>query len=157
MAKILIVDIIDNKADMLVNDEKITVYNDGRVFGVRKELKQRIYKGYPILTLGRSNRSRVRVHRLVATAFVDNPNNYETVNHIDRDKLNNNYSNLEWCTREYNVKHGLSTPVIGYNNSYGIWFPSMASAGSLGFKPSNISHCVLGKRTTHRGFKWLKF
>lgn len=47
-----------------------------------------------------------RVHVLLATAFIPNPNNFKYVNHIDSNKLNNNLSNLEWCTNSYNVKHG---------------------------------------------------
>lgn len=49
------------------------------------------------------------VHRLVASYFVPNPNNYTIVNHIDEDKLNNKASNLEWCTYSYNMTYnGLS-------------------------------------------------
>ena len=49
----------------------------------------------------------VSVHRLVAMAFVNNPNpdKYKEVNHIDENKLNNNADNLEWCTRSYNQKY----------------------------------------------------
>lgn len=42
------------------------------------------------------------IHRLVAKHFIDNPNNYPEVNHIDENKFNNNVSNLEWCTSKYN-------------------------------------------------------
>lgn len=46
-----------------------------------------------------------RVHRLVADAFIPNPNNYETVNHIDGNKENNKVENLEWCDRGYQMEH----------------------------------------------------
>lgn len=49
------------------------------------------------------------LHRLVATYLVPNPNNYNVVNHKDGNKLNNHYSNLEWCTIEENIKHSYET------------------------------------------------
>lgn len=47
-----------------------------------------------------------RVHVILAHCFIDNPNNYKYVNHIDSNKLNNELNNLEWCTNSYNVQHG---------------------------------------------------
>ena len=46
------------------------------------------------------------VHRLVAEAFIENPNNYKEVNHRDENPSNNKVDNLEWCTAEYNVNYG---------------------------------------------------
>lgn len=50
-------------------------------------------------------RKPIKIHRLVACCFVSNPNNYTEVNHIDKDKRNNHYLNLEWCSRKYNVRY----------------------------------------------------
>ena len=52
------------------------------------------------------------VHRLVAETFVNNPNNYDCVNHLDGNKKNNTPKNLEWCNRSQNMKHGYSSGLI---------------------------------------------
>lgn len=46
------------------------------------------------------------IHRLVAKTFIENPNNYKIVNHIDESKQNNKVENLEWCTSKYNNNYG---------------------------------------------------
>ena len=46
------------------------------------------------------------IHRLVALAFLDNPNNYTQVNQEDETKLNNCVDNLEWCDAKYNINYG---------------------------------------------------
>lgn len=74
--------------------------------------------GYSYVLLYKNNKIKQSLnHRLAAIAFIPNPENKETVNHIDGDKNNNNISNLEWCTMSENVKHawrtGLSKPKFG--------------------------------------------
>lgn len=78
--------------------------------------------GYPKVRLQRGKKDRtVTVHRLVAMHFVPNPNNEETVNHIDGDKANNVYSNLEWMNRSGQMIHAyklnLKKARVGSNNS----------------------------------------
>lgn len=51
------------------------------------------------------------VHRLVAEAFINNPDDLPEVNHKDLDKSNNCVDNLEWCSRKYNVNYGESIPL----------------------------------------------
>lgn len=59
--------------------------------------------GYKKVALSKQGKQKqLLVHRLVAMAFIPNPNNYEFVNHKDEDKTNNVVDNLEWCTKSYN-------------------------------------------------------
>lgn len=60
----------------------------------------------------------LRVHRLVAFAFLDNPYNYTELNHIDGDKTNNHVDNLEWCTRSENLLHAYRTGLKPRHWSY---------------------------------------
>lgn len=80
---------------------------------------KRIYKKYELTPSDNGNgylyitvtidgkRKNLYVHRIIATAFLDNPDNKPHVNHIDRNKHNNNAENLEWCTVSENVRHSL--------------------------------------------------
>lgn len=78
---------------------------------------------YTVIRLTGSNRTAhdYRVHRLVAQAFIPNPENKATVNHIDGNKNNNHVENLEWNTREENMqhayKHHLKKPMKGALNA----------------------------------------
>lgn len=85
------------------------VSNKGNVrnaYGKTRKAKIDRY-GYETINLSKDGLKKwYAVHRLVAMAFVENPNNYPSVNHIDENKTNNDYRNLEWCTVEYNNKYG---------------------------------------------------
>lgn len=72
-----------------------------------KILKQQNMNGYKIVRLSKNNTiKQYLVHRLVAVAFIKNPNNYKEINHKDEDKSNNKLDNLEWCSHNYNINYG---------------------------------------------------
>ena len=92
-------------------DRTTTVLDNGRIYEKPisgKQMKQSLHtKGYKTVTLTKDGKSKtVFVHRIVAEAFIDNPDNLPMVNHKDEDKTNNFVENLEWCTASYNRTYG---------------------------------------------------
>lgn len=70
-------------------------------------------RGYQYVNLYKDKLSKMhQIHRLVATAFIPNPNNLPIVNHKDEDPTNNKAENLEWCTHTYNINYGTATKKI---------------------------------------------
>ena len=93
------------------------ITTDGRVWttsrknGIERFLKTRYnHQGYVVagLMIG-GNQKLMLVHRLVAKAFIPNPENKPFINHIDGNKANNHVENLEWCTQKENVYHAIHT------------------------------------------------
>lgn len=87
-------------------------YYSGRKDRTAKYYKVKLYNG------DRTFKS-VPVHRLVAEIFIGNPNNYAEINHIDGNPKNNHVSNLEFCTKEQNVKHAYDTGLKRKENYVG--------------------------------------
>lgn len=86
------------------------ISNKGRVWNVRTQRMLKPSKkenGYYQINLVAINGKRKKeyIHRLIALTFIDNPNNYPEVNHIDRDRGNNVLENLEWCDRKHNMRN----------------------------------------------------
>lgn len=134
-------------------------------FAIRYGVPMSKQEGYLRIILRKNGEyTTVFVHRLVAEAFLINPNAYEVVNHKDENKQNPDVNNLEWCTRSYNVLYSrtpeviakLSKPVAQIDmdgNIVKIW-PSMKSTSDGGFIFQCVSRCVRGQLKTHSGFVW---
>ena len=97
-----------------------TVDEMGHVYSTRanKMLKESVMQnGYKYVHLcdGKNHTKSVRIHRIVAKAFLNNENQYAQVNHINGDKKDNRVANLEWCSREQNIKHAMKTGLFNTN------------------------------------------
>ena len=150
--------------------ENYEVSNLGKVRNIKsgRIIKPQLtHNGYLVHALCENNkRKNLYLHRIIATAFIDNPGEKPQVNHIDENKLNNDLSNLEWCTERENLIHGtrtkrvaekLSQKVIQLDLNDNILnvFKSMGQAErETGVPRSGISACCNGKRKSAGRFKW---
>ena len=155
------------------------VSDQGRVkrlkYGKEKILKPwKTHDGYLRVGLRKDcQRKMSLVHRLVADAFIPNPNNLDTINHKDEVKTNNTVGNLEWMSQKDNNNYGtrnkrvseaninhpsFSKKVQMFDKSTGellATFPSINEAGRVtGINHSNISECCLGNRKSAGGYIW---
>lgn len=124
--------------------------------------------GYLVVNLRKNGKAHVvAIHLLVANAFIANPNNYPTVNHIDGNKYNNNVDNLEWASYAYNNTHALQTglrkprgtKIIQKDKKMKIisQYNSVCEASrKTGIGRSMISHCVNGRCKQAGGYYWEK-
>lgn len=94
------------------------VSTEGDVYSLKRNNKIKLKpgkncKGYLYVNLCENGKYKSKtIHKLVAKAFIDNPNNLPCVNHIDGIKTNNNRNNLEWCTVRDNSKHAFRLGLI---------------------------------------------
>ena len=132
--------------------------------------------GYVQVLLYKNNRHKTyKVHRLVAMAFIPNPNNLPQINHKDENKQNNRAENLEWCTNKYNCNYGTWKEKVSKANkgkiglrgsnsprankvkciTTGETFNSLIEAEQkYNIKYQNISACCRGKKKTAGGYRW---
>ena len=122
------------------------------------ELKGNINSyGYRVVSLTKDGvRKDHKVHRLLAKAFIPNPNNYRCINHIDGNKLNNSLSNLEWCTHGQNTAHARATLNIDFSRKpivqttvdgklIAVWNSANVAAHFLKGSATMISACCKGR------------
>lgn len=117
---------------------------------------------------GKAKGKNMLVHRLVAEAFIPNPDKLPLINHKDECKTNNVVSNLEWCTYRYNTlyspsigctlnRYDMSLPVLQFSKEgeFIKEYPSVAEAArQLGVSETSISYACRGKVKLSHGFAW---
>ena len=148
------------------------VSDQGRVrslkFGKERILKTGITpQGYLFVSICKNGeQKKCKVHRIVAQAFIPNPDNLPEVNHKDEDKTNNSVSNLEWCDRKYNINYGThnqrmaekkSKSVLQYTKSGEFvkeWKSGIDVQRNLGYLQNYISSCCTGRYKSAYGFIW---
>lgn len=128
-----------------------------------KQCKDRY--GYPVVLLYKNgNRKQYSVHRLVAFAFIPNPLNKPQVNHMNRNKSDNNIKNLEWCSNLENMQHAIKTGINKYKrkiiqydksmNSIKEWDSIVEASNELNMTRANIIQCCRGKQKSAGGYTW---
>lgn len=146
---------------------------------VKEKIRKQIVSktGYYTCMLNKNGKNKLfKVHRLIAEAFIPNPNNYPIINHKDGNKLNNDISNLEWCNYSHNGKEAYRLGLIK-NNTYGIkkynnslkikvnqydlngkfikqWESISDIQKELNYATTNICRCCKGTYKTAYGYIW---
>lgn len=134
-------------------------------------LKPWSHKGYPVVNIQRQGKkTKAFVHRLVAEAFIPNPDGLPCINHKDENKANNNVGNLEWCTVAYNNAYGSrqtmcdfhrGKAVVAYKDGkpQEIYWTMVEAAKAVGCNPRSIQDAAHGKNYTRtcKGYEWRFF
>lgn len=145
--------------------------SESKIFYKEKLLKKYINNdGYEIVHLNRNNKpTSLKVHRLVAEAFIPNPNNYDQINHINEIRNDNTCNNLQWCSARQNANHGsrnkklskaCGIKVAQYTNTgelIKIWDSISQASKFYGTKTTaNIRRVCKGlpNRKTYKGYIW---
>lgn len=129
----------------------------GRVWSYKsnKFLKSTIDgSGYEQIMLCKNGKvKQFKVHRLVAEAYIPNPNNFSQVNHKDENKNHNWINNLEWCDAKYNVSYSLGLKIKCVETNK-IYESIRAAAKEMNLDNSSIAKACKGKLKTCGGYHW---
>lgn len=153
---------VSNLGNVRSKDKYITTKKGWKYLSKGKTLKP-WFASY--LTVQLTNNKRATIHRLVAQAFIPNPDNKAEVNHIDGNKRNNCVSNLEWVTRSENHTHAYYTNLRTDNKCVEqidctsgetiASFRTMREAARItGINYDSIAHASRGDYATGGGYKW---
>ncbi len=160
--KYIILDVYDNYA--ISNYGKLKNIKTGKI--LKPQLNKQGYLQYGICQNG--IKKTIRAHRLVALMFVENRFNYDVVNHIDGNKINNVYTNLEWVTNSENTIHAQKNdlkhdnkPIISIDLETGeetVYYSIGECATLIGTNRGSIHRVLTGKRNKHKGhsFRYYK-
>lgn len=161
---------VSNKGNVRSVDRRVQCSNSVRFYKGRVLSQCQDDKGYfrVLLAVAGMHKSR-QIHRLVAEAFIDNPNNLPEVNHKDENPSNNSVDNLEWCSKVYNLEYGTgrarsmksqhkkAVQQFDLNGNLIAEFDGVNSAArSIGKSKdaTAITKCCSGKNQTAHGYIW---
>ena len=130
----------------------------GRIWSYRNEmfLKPKITKdGYLKVKLCKNGKMKhICVHRLVAMAYIPNPENLPEVDHKDNNKTNNCVNNLQWLSHKDNTRKSCNKAILQFT-LYGEFVREWPSATDVGREVrTNIVQCLRGKNKSALGYKW---
>ena len=158
--------------------DRIIFYKNGKKVHIKGKIKKQVKNpnGYMQISLRKNGEMKsFYIHRLVAEAFLDNPNNLPCVNHKDETRNNNLADNLEWCDYSYNNNYGncnekrkrntdyknrninyFVKPIYQYktDGTFIASYKSSIEASKLGYSADCIRKCCCNYIKTHQGFIW---
>lgn len=150
---------VSNLGRVRTVERTVETYNGGEMFVAGIAKKQRMTgKGYAVVSLQHGKRKQTkRVHRLVARAFIPNPDGKQEVNHINGVKHDNRVANLEWCTSSENYKHAAERNLNAkpgkriVMDGATVFYSIRSCAMQINACPKDVSLAVSGKRTSVHG------